>query len=105
MASRKPSKLAQKHILILGGTSGLGYAVAELSLEATARVTISSSSPKRVENSVQRLKDAYGKDAHVTGHVCDLSGSDVETAIEELFAKVGTVDHGGYSPYLQLKEE
>jgi NAD(P)-dependent dehydrogenase (short-subunit alcohol dehydrogenase family) len=93
MALRKAPKLYQKHILILGGTSGIGYAVAELSLESSARVTISSSSENKVRNAVAKLKDAYA-DADVRGYVCDLSSEDVESDIVELFQKVGKVDHG-----------
>jgi NAD(P)-dependent dehydrogenase (short-subunit alcohol dehydrogenase family) len=98
-SQRKAPKLAQKHILILGGTSGLGYAVAELSLESHARVTISSSTEKKVTQAVTKLSAAYAPDAEVSGHVCNLSGEDVESAIEELFKKVGTVDHGMYLSY------
>jgi NAD(P)-dependent dehydrogenase (short-subunit alcohol dehydrogenase family) len=98
-SQRKTPKLAKKHILILGGTSGLGYAVAELSLEASARVTISSSSPKRVETAVANLSASYGIEAKVSGLICDLSGEDVETAIESLFKKVGEVDHGMLLPF------
>jgi NAD(P)-dependent dehydrogenase (short-subunit alcohol dehydrogenase family) len=93
MPQRRTPKLYQKHILILGGSSGLGYAVAELSLESSAKVTISSSSLKRIEAAVSKLKEAY-PDAEINGHVCDLSGEDVESRIVELFEKVGKVDHG-----------
>ncbi|EPE35027.1 NAD(P)-binding Rossmann-fold containing protein [Glarea lozoyensis ATCC 20868] len=92
MTQRKTPKLYQKHILIIGGSSGLGYAVAELSLESSAKVTISSSSPKRIETAVSKLKEAF-PDAEVNGHACDLSGEDVESHIVELFEKVGKVDH------------
>ncbi|MDI1493060.1 MAG: hypothetical protein OHK93_004844 [Ramalina farinacea] len=44
-AQKYTSKLHGQRILIIGGTSGIGYAVAEASLEHGANVIISSSSP------------------------------------------------------------
>lgn len=72
--------------------TGLGFAVAEASLESGAFVTISSSSSSRVESSVEALKKSYpaGK---VQGYGCDLSKPTVEKDIEDLFTKTGKVDH------------
>ncbi|KUI56717.1 3-oxoacyl-[acyl-carrier-protein] reductase FabG [Cytospora mali] len=91
MAS-KYQKLQKKHVLIIGGTSGLGYAVAEGSLASGARVTISSSNQSRVDAAVEKLKANFPNGTSA-GHVCDLSKPTVEADIEALFAKVGTVDH------------
>lgn len=95
MAS-KFKKLQDKHVLVIGGTSGIGYAVAEGSLEAGARVTVSSSNPSRVESTVQKLQSAF-PNSTVAGHVCDLSKPTVEQDLEALFAKVGTLDHLVYT--------
>lgn len=38
----KYRKLQDKHVLIIGGSSGIGYAITEASLESGAVVTISS---------------------------------------------------------------
>ncbi|KAL2062263.1 hypothetical protein VTL71DRAFT_6529 [Oculimacula yallundae] len=92
MATQKYNKLAGKHVLIIGGTSGIGYGVAEASIESGASVTISSSNPSRVESSIASLKTSYPS-AVVSGHVCDLSKSTVEADIEALFEKTGKVDH------------
>jgi len=94
-AAKMPSKyqkLASKHVLIIGGTSGIGFAVAEASLESGASVTVSSSSSSRVSSTVASLKSSYptGK---VAGYVCDLSTSSLETNIKELFEKTGKLDH------------
>ncbi|KAA8567644.1 hypothetical protein MFRU_010g02240 [Monilinia fructicola] len=88
----KYEKLVGKHVLVIGGSSGIGYCVAEASLESGASVTISSSSVDRVAKGVERLHSSYpgGK---VTGYACDLSKSTVESDIEKLFEQAGKVDH------------
>ena len=78
------NKLSGKRVLVLGGTSGIGFCVAEAALEHGAHVTVSSSNPDRVANVVERLKKAYpesstggvGGGGAVAGHVCDLSQID-----------------------------
>ena len=42
------SPLAGKHVLVVGGTSGIGHAVAEHALAVGARVTVASRNPQRV---------------------------------------------------------
>ena len=92
--SKYTTKLSKAHVLIIGGSSGIGYCVAEASLESGARVTISSSQSSRVESSIERLLKTYpsAKD-RVSGHACNLSGPDLEANIKSLFEKVGEVDH------------
>lgn len=84
------NKLAGKRVLVLGGTSGIGFCVAEAALEHGAHVTVSSSNPDRVAAAVERLKRAYpesstatadvgvgvGGGGSVVGHVCDLAQTD-----------------------------
>jgi len=68
------SKLHGKKVLILGGTSGIGFAVAEGALEFGAHVIVSSSTSDKVENAQKRLKEAYPDYAdRVSGKTCDLS--------------------------------
>lgn len=95
MAS-KYQKLLNKHILVIGGTSGIGFGVAEASLASGAQVTVSSSNQSRVDATVEKLKaDFPGQ--KVAGHACDLSKPTVEQDLEALFSKVGKVDHIVYS--------
>lgn len=91
MAS-KYQKLLNKHVLVIGGTSGIGFAVAEASLASGAHVTVSSSSQSRVESTVQRLTSTFPLGT-VAGFACDLSKPTVEHDIKALFEKVGKVDH------------
>ncbi|KAJ4355458.1 uncharacterized protein N0V89_003474 [Didymosphaeria variabile] len=53
------NKLKNSRVLIIGGSSGLGYGVAEATLEHGALVAISSSSESRIQSAVSKLKKAY----------------------------------------------
>ncbi|KAG9230155.1 hypothetical protein BJ875DRAFT_409460 [Amylocarpus encephaloides] len=98
MSSQKYSKLAGKHVLVIGGTSGIGYSVAEASLTSGAVVTISSSNPEKVALKVSALQSTYPSSI-ITGHVCDLSLSpatpnSTESAILSLLQSVSKpIDH------------
>lgn len=84
------SKLHGKHILIMGGSSGIGFAVAEASLEFGASVTIASSNPDRVDNAVQRLEVAYpSAEGRIVGYSCNLNDEAVlEDNIITLLARL-----------------
>jgi len=92
MPQQKFNKLAGKHVLIIGGTAGIGYCVAEGCIESGASVTISSSTQSRVSSAVKSLQSAY-PDSKVRGFICDLSKDTVEQDIEKLFEQTGNVDH------------
>ncbi|KAF2714437.1 NAD(P)-binding protein [Pleomassaria siparia CBS 279.74] len=86
-ARKYSSKLANTHILIIGGTSGIGFCVAEASVEAGAHVTISSSNASRVSTSVSALQGSYPSAAsRIQGIVADLSSAEtLEGEIARLF--------------------
>jgi NAD(P)-dependent dehydrogenase (short-subunit alcohol dehydrogenase family) len=94
LTKMKPTyrKLLNKHVLIIGGTSGMGYAVAEASLASGADVTISSSNQTRINERVKQLQTDYPS-RRVQGFVCDLSRDTVKEDIEDLFKKVSKLDH------------
>ena len=106
MASSKPfkytSKLKNARVLIIGGTSGIGFGIAEALLEHDATVIISSSSQGRVSGAVEELyainPAAKGR---VQGIVCNLGSPDeVESDVKGLFLKVapgGKLDHVVYT--------
>jgi NAD(P)-dependent dehydrogenase (short-subunit alcohol dehydrogenase family) len=89
------AKLHSAKVLIIGGSSGIGYGVAEASLEHGASVIISSSSEARLSSAVQRLQSAYpSRAAAVRGYACDLGDtSTIDANVTKLFEVVGTVDH------------
>ncbi|OBT67477.1 hypothetical protein VE03_03085 [Pseudogymnoascus sp. 23342-1-I1] len=92
MSATKHNKLAGKHVLIFGATSGLGFAVAEASLASSATVTITSSSQARIESTIQELTTSF-PNSQIRGHTCDLSIDTVEAELDALFEKVRAVDH------------
>jgi NAD(P)-dependent dehydrogenase (short-subunit alcohol dehydrogenase family) len=73
-------------ILVIGGSSGMGFAAAKLALEAGAHVAIASSNSTRVADAVKRLKSSF-PDAQISGHECDLSDN-IESRLETLFKEV-----------------
>ena len=89
------NKLQNKKVLIFGGTSGIGFAVAEGALEFGAHVIISSSTPDKVENAQRRLKQAYPDYAHrITGKTCDLSKPDaLESNLRDMLEFAGKGIH------------
>jgi NAD(P)-dependent dehydrogenase (short-subunit alcohol dehydrogenase family) len=76
--------LQNKRVVILGGSSGIGLAVAEQSASQGAKLVIASSSAERVQKAVEKLE------GNAQGHTLDLSD---ESAVENLFAKLGAFDH------------
>jgi len=79
-------KLNGKRVLIRGGTSGIGFAVAEACFEYGANIIISGSNSERLEKTVQRLRDCYGTvESRVHTYICDLSDEDnLESNVEKL---------------------
>jgi NAD(P)-dependent dehydrogenase (short-subunit alcohol dehydrogenase family) len=73
-----------KRVVILGGSSGIGLAVAEQAAAQGAKIVIASSNAERVQKAVESL----GENAQ--GHAIDLSD---EKAIEIFFSKLGAFDH------------
>ncbi|MDI1485699.1 MAG: hypothetical protein OHK93_003888 [Ramalina farinacea] len=102
MASPNPSnytsKLHDARVLVIGGTSGIGFGIAEALLEHNASVIISSSSEERVSNAVQRLKSTNpAGEGRIQGIVCNLaSPTTVEAEVRNLFSQIspgGKLDH------------
>src|ERR1700753_2371509 len=85
------NKLQNKRILIFGGTSGLGYAVAEGAVEFGAHVTVSGSNQERLNKTVERLKGSYPDvpNNRIGTYACDLSDADtLELNIKTLLINV-----------------
>jgi NAD(P)-dependent dehydrogenase (short-subunit alcohol dehydrogenase family) len=109
----KFNKLEGARVLVLGGTSGIGFAVAQGSLEYGASVVISSSNPEKVERAVSRLREGYPEfSSRVSGQACDLYNiPTMEASINSLFTfatkdgkkidhLVNTAGSPGYAPSL-----
>jgi NAD(P)-dependent dehydrogenase (short-subunit alcohol dehydrogenase family) len=76
--------LHEKRIVVLGGSSGIGLAVAQAAAREGADIIIASSRQERVDAALKTLPP------RARGHALDLSD---ETAIEALFAQLGSFDH------------
>ncbi|KAF8888709.1 hypothetical protein CPB84DRAFT_1786012 [Gymnopilus junonius] len=90
-------KLANKHVLIIGGTSGIGFGVAEGVLSSGGSVTISSSQQSSIDSAIARLQTSYPNAPKPRGFPVDLSSPSVEQNLEKLFEQVGKVDHIVYT--------
>jgi NAD(P)-dependent dehydrogenase (short-subunit alcohol dehydrogenase family) len=75
--------LDEKCVVVIGGASGIGFAIAELARELGAHVVIGSSRETNVRAAVERLPDA-------TGRTVDLRD---EAGVAGFFEKVGPFDH------------
>lgn len=76
--------LQNQRIAILGGTSGIGFAVAEAAAMAGAQVIIASSRQDRVETALAALP------AGAQGFAADLTRPE---DIRHLFSRIGRIDH------------
>lgn len=76
--------LGGKRIVVLGGSSGIGLAIAQAAAHEGATVAIASSRKARVDKALATLP------ATTEGHVLDLADDDATRA---LFARLGSFDH------------
>jgi len=76
--------LKNKHIVIVGGTSGIGLAVARAAIREEARITVASSNAANVDAAVQRLGGA------TAGVVMDVTK---ESSVEAAIGQLGEFDH------------
>jgi NAD(P)-dependent dehydrogenase (short-subunit alcohol dehydrogenase family) len=73
-----------QHVVVIGGTSGIGFAVARRALEAGAEVTVASSRRTSVDAALKRLGEG------ARGQVVNV----LDTAeVEAFFDAIGPVDH------------
>lgn len=77
-------ELSEKRVVLLGGSSGIGFAVAQQVVARGARAIIASSNAERVKQAVAKL------DGKAEGHTLDLSN---ERDIQNFFEKIGDFDH------------
>jgi NAD(P)-dependent dehydrogenase (short-subunit alcohol dehydrogenase family) len=80
--------LSGKTVVVIGGTSGIGFAVARAALDAGARVVVGSSQAAKVEAVAASLG------AGASGHTVDVGD---EGSVAGFFAAVGPFDHLAYT--------
>ncbi|HZC51906.1 MAG TPA: SDR family NAD(P)-dependent oxidoreductase, partial [Mycobacterium sp.] len=76
--------LTDRHVVVLGGSSGIGLGTATAAGAAGARVTVVSSSAGRVKAAVHVLPGSAQHD----GRAVDLGDPE---SVSELFAEVGEI--------------
>lgn len=98
MSSKYTSLLVGTNVLVLGGSSGIGFCVAEQALSQGASVVISSSQQSKVDAAVQRLQESIPDAARrVRGLVCVLGDvtatqSNLNTLLESV-TQTQKLDH------------
>ncbi|PHH87741.1 hypothetical protein CDD83_8460 [Cordyceps sp. RAO-2017] len=102
-ALKYTNKLQGRRVLVLGGSTGVGFCVAEAALEHGAHVTISSSNQKKLDAAVARLRkhaQAVGiaaVDSVVNAKTCDLASpeavEDNIVSLLEFAVRDGKLDH------------
>jgi NAD(P)-dependent dehydrogenase (short-subunit alcohol dehydrogenase family) len=75
--------LEGKRVVVIGGSSGIGFAVASLCREIGAEVVIASSNTTNVDAAIERLTGA-------TGGTIDLR---TESSVSRFFENLGAFDH------------
>ncbi|MDC7784573.1 SDR family oxidoreductase [Rhodoplanes sp. TEM] len=83
-----------KAVVVLGGTSGIGLAVAQAAARDGATVVVASSRQARVDEALATLP------AGAAGHALDLTD---ETAVRDLFGRLGGIDHLVFTAGEQLQ--
>jgi NAD(P)-dependent dehydrogenase (short-subunit alcohol dehydrogenase family) len=84
--------LKDKRIVALGGTSGIGLAVAQAALEEGASVIVASHRAKDVTRAQEQL--AQQSKSRSSGRAVDVTSED---ALKEFFANIGPFDHLVYT--------
>ncbi|OLN95518.1 putative oxidoreductase YkvO 2 [Colletotrichum chlorophyti] len=100
------TKLKERLVLVIGGTSGVGFCTAEAALEHGAKVVVASSSPSKLSSALARLQTVTSPlttaGPHVRGTTCDLSNADglkesLETLLQFATAEGAQIDHVIYT--------
>jgi NAD(P)-dependent dehydrogenase (short-subunit alcohol dehydrogenase family) len=81
---RQSHTLAGKRIILIGGTSGFGFATAEKAASEGAQIVIASSRQERVDSTLKRLPDT------TEGYRVDLTSVE---QVNTFFEQVGSFDH------------
>jgi NAD(P)-dependent dehydrogenase (short-subunit alcohol dehydrogenase family) len=79
-----PRTLNGKRIIVLGGTSGMGFATAEMAAREGAAIIVASSRRENVDRAVARLPKG------AEGYAIDLSN---EEQVRNFFNRIGAFDH------------
>ena len=86
MTNKYATDFTGKRVLVVGGTAGIGYAVAEACTELGGTVIVSSSRESSIDKALNTLKASYPSAAgRISGKVCDLASANVDDEVEVLY--------------------
>ncbi|KAJ7237886.1 short chain dehydrogenase [Mycena haematopus] len=89
-----PNFLLNSRILVIGGSSGIGFAVASGALASKSRVHITSLTPQKLATKITHLQSLY-PGAHISGSSVDLSNVDtLEKNLQSVLADAVTQTEG-----------
>src|ERR1700741_2122200 len=81
---QRRNDLQQQRVVVVGGSAGIGLAVAQQAASQGAKVVIASSNAERVQKAVECISgEAEGQAVNVSD----------EGAVAAFFAKLGSFDH------------
>ncbi|WP_250637502.1 SDR family NAD(P)-dependent oxidoreductase [Paenibacillus yonginensis] len=78
-----------KRVVVLGGTSGIGFAAAEAAAWEGASLVIVSSQKEKADRAVSRLSEGS------QGYAVDLTN---EEQVRQFFSEIGEFDHLVFTP-------
>ncbi|EWC44151.1 hypothetical protein DRE_06976 [Drechslerella stenobrocha 248] len=86
MPQKYLNKLEGTRVLVVGGTSGIGFCVAEASIEHGATVIVASSRQESIDRTIARITASYPEAAgRISGKTCNLASDDLEDQIIALY--------------------
>jgi NAD(P)-dependent dehydrogenase (short-subunit alcohol dehydrogenase family) len=80
--------LERKRIVVFGGTSGIGLAVAKMATAEGASLVVASSSQRRIDHALENIGGG------VEGHIADAAS---EESVKSMFSTIGDFDHLVYT--------
>jgi NAD(P)-dependent dehydrogenase (short-subunit alcohol dehydrogenase family) len=86
-----PNRLQDAHVLVFGGTSGIGFGIANLCLSQGSTVVISGSKQPKVDEKVELLRSYYPSlpADRISGYACDLADEEnLEANLTQVFEKI-----------------
>ncbi|KAJ6551597.1 hypothetical protein B0H19DRAFT_951532 [Mycena capillaripes] len=89
-----PNFLLNTRTLVIGGSSGLGFAVASAALANGAKVSITSVTAEKLSTKIAELQAIY-PGAHITGSTADLSNTETLEANLQAALDAAVKDNGG----------
>jgi 3-oxoacyl-[acyl-carrier protein] reductase len=103
--------LEDKVTVITGGSSGIGYATAELFAGEGARVVIAARRPDVLADAAHKIRETTGREVdHVVVDVTKIA--DLDALVEHVKTKYGRIDvlvnnagTGTYKPFLEVTDE